>query len=92
MPITGLSFSLCKPQFLAIKNVLTIQHFELKRINCFKGEGPVAGVLANIFLTSLRENDHSKRDHYWFWSEFSDPLPSFYFQIFVNVKASVNLF
>lgn len=52
----------------------------------------MAGVLANIFLTSLRENDHSKRDHYWFWSEFSDPLPSFYFQIFVNVKASVNLF
>lgn len=92
MPITGLSFSLCKPQFLAIKNVLTIQHFELKRINCFKGEGPVGGVLANIFLTSLRENDLSKRNHYWFWSEFSDPLPSFYFQIFVNVKASVNLF
>lgn len=92
MPITGLSFSLCKPQFLAIKNVLMIQHSELKRINCFKREGPVAGGLANIFLTSLRENNHSEMNHYWFWSEFSDPLSSFYFQTFVNVKASENLF
>lgn len=41
MPITGLSFSLCKPQFLAIKNVLMIQLFELKRIKCvlFSGGG-----------------------------------------------------
>ena len=69
MPITGLSFSLCKPQFLAIKNVLMIQHFELKEsVGGFLGEGGWAGRegLANVALTFLRENNHTEVNHLWF--------------------------